>query len=174
MSSAIKNLSAYDASTIPDAQEFRFGIVVSEWHAEITHALYEGCAQTLSTHGAQTDNIEILQVPGTFELTAGARLLAGRHTLDAIICIGCVIQGETKHNEYINNAVATGLTSLSLATGVPCIYGVLTPNTETQAKDRAGGKYGNKGVEAAVTAIRMAAAKRGLGKTKNRIGFSQK
>lgn len=171
MSSTIKNLSTYDASSIPDAQEFRFGIVVSEWHADITHALYQGCAETLSKHGAQTDNIELLQVPGTFELTAGARLLAGRHTLDAIICIGCVIQGETKHNEYINNAVAGGLTSLTLATGVPCIYGVLTPNTEAQAQDRAGGKYGNKGVEAAVTALRMAAAKRGLGKTKNRIGF---
>ena len=171
MSSALKNLSSYDDSNVPEAKELKFGIVVADWHANITHALYQGCLDTLLKHGAEEDKIELLQVPGSFELTAGARLLAGRHTLDAIIAIGCVIQGETKHNDYINTAVANGLTSLSLATGVPCIYGVLTPNTEEQALDRAGGKYGNKGVEAAITAIRMAAMKKSMSKAKQRIGF---
>jgi 6,7-dimethyl-8-ribityllumazine synthase len=113
----------------------------------------------------------MVQVPGAFELTAAARILAGRETLDAVICLGCVIKGETKHNEYINQAVANGLTNLSLATGVPVIYGVLTPDTEQQALDRAGGKHGNKGVEAAVTAIRMAEIKKSYSKSAQRIGF---
>ena len=171
MSSAIKNLSTYSESDLPSAEEMKFGIVVSDWHPEITHALYEGCLETLTKHGAQEENLQVIQVPGSFELTAGARLLAGRHTLDAIICLGCVIQGETKHNEYINNAVASGLTSLTLGSGIPCIYGVLTPNTLEQAQDRAGGKYGNKGTEAAVTAIRMAGLKKSMAKSSKRIGF---
>jgi 6,7-dimethyl-8-ribityllumazine synthase len=173
MATAFKNLSSYDESNTPNASELKFGIVVSDWNAEITHALYQGCIDTLEKHGAIEDNIEIMQVPGAFELPAGARLLVGRHTLDAVICIGCVIQGETKHNEYINNAVASGLTSLSIGSGIPCVFGVLTPNTEEQAKDRAGGKHGNKGVEAAVTAIRMASLKKSLGKSKNQIGFGR-
>ncbi|MEO0341478.1 MAG: 6,7-dimethyl-8-ribityllumazine synthase [Bacteroidota bacterium] len=173
MASALKNLSSYNEDDIPKAEEMKFGIVVSDWNAKITHALYEACIDTLVKHGAKEDQIQVLQVPGAFELTAGARLLSGRHQLDAVICIGCVIKGETKHNEYINNAVASGLTSLGLATGVPAIYGVLTPNTEEQALDRAGGKHGNKGVEAAVTAIRMANLKKQLGSAKKPIGFGR-
>jgi 6,7-dimethyl-8-ribityllumazine synthase len=174
MASALKNLSVYDASNLPDASDLKFGIVVSDWNAEITHALYQGCIETLEKHGAQEENIQLVQVPGAFELTAGARLLVGRHTLDAVICIGCVIQGETKHNEYINNAVASGLTSLGIGSGIPCIYGVLTPNTEEQARDRAGGKHGNKGVEAAATAIQMAHLKKSLGRKNNQqIGFGR-
>jgi len=171
MASALKNLSTYDAAELPSAAEMRFGIVVSDWNEEITHALYQGCLDTLLKHGAEESNIHVAQVPGAFELTSAARLLTGRLTLDAIICLGCVIQGETKHNEYINNAVANGLTNLGIATGVPAIYGVLTPNDEQQAKDRSGGKLGNKGIEAAVTAIRMASLKKEYTQSAHRMGF---
>jgi 6,7-dimethyl-8-ribityllumazine synthase len=172
MASALKNLSEYDENALPSAETLRFGIAVADWNAKITHALYQGCLDTLLKHGAKEENIHVVQVPGSFELTSGARLLAGAHKLDAIIAIGCVIKGETNHNEYINNSVAMGLTNLSIATSVPCIFGVLTPNDEQQAIDRAGGKYGNKGVEAGATAIRMAALKIALQKgDKLKIGF---
>lgn len=171
MASALKNLSDYDEQNIPAADEMSFGIVVAEWNAAITHALYEGCYDTLIKHGAKAENIHTMQVPGSFELPAGARILTGKHSPDAVICLGCVIRGETAHNEYINHAVANGLVNLSIATGRPYIFGVLTPNDEQQALDRAGGKHGNKGVEAAVTAIRMAALKRGDKEGKRKIGF---
>ncbi|MBN8684676.1 MAG: 6,7-dimethyl-8-ribityllumazine synthase [Chitinophagales bacterium] len=170
MASALKNLSAYNPDNIPDASDMHFGIVVAEWNAEITHALYEGCYDTLLKHGVKAENIQTLQVPGSFELPAGARILSGKHKLDAVICLGCVIKGDTSHNEYINNAVANGLMNLSISTGRPYIFGVLTPNDQQQALDRAGGIHGNKGVEAAVTAIRMAALKT-EGTEKRKIGF---
>lgn len=173
MASALKNLSLYDEASIPSAETLTFGIVVADWNAHITHALYEGCYDTLIKHGAKAENIQVLQVPGSFELPAGARILVGQHIVDAVICLGCVIKGETNHNEYICNAVANGLVNLSIASGRPYIFGVLTPNDEQQALDRAGGKHGNKGVEAAVTAIRMAALKKGgvTGEGKRKIGF---
>ena len=172
MASALKNLSNYDEENLPSAKEMKFGVVVADWNQKITHALYEGCIDTLIKHEAEEENIHTAQVPGTFELTVAAKMLLQNKKLDAVICIGCVIKGETSHNEYINNAVSIGLTNLGLATGTPCIFGVLTPNDEQQALDRAGGKYGNKGVEAAVTAIRMAALKKDLKKKeKNKIGF---
>ncbi|MCP9237747.1 6,7-dimethyl-8-ribityllumazine synthase [Lewinella sp. JB7] len=171
MASARKNLSTYDDSTLPDAGPMTFGVIVADWNEDITHALYEGCYETLVKHGAKETNIHTVQVPGTFELPAAARILAGREKLDAIICLGCVIKGETKHDEYINNAVSQGLVNLSIATGKPCIFGVLTPNTHQQALDRAGGKHGNKGVEAAVTGIRMADLYRNSKVGKKSIGF---
>ena len=101
MASALKNLSEYDDQSLPDITDLKFGIVVSEWNKEITHALYEGCYDTLIKHGASADNIYTTQVPGAFELPVGAKMLAGRHRLDAVVCLGCVIKGETSHNEYI-------------------------------------------------------------------------
>ena len=172
MASQLKNLSAYDESSIPAADEMIFGIVVAEWNAKITHALYEGCVETLLQHGAKEENIHLAQVPGSFELPVGARILSGQHNLDAVICLGCVIKGETSHDEYINHAVATGLVNLGITTGKPYIFGLLTTNDEQQALERAGGKHGNKGVEAAVTAIRMAALKKGQkAGEKRKIGF---
>ena len=171
MASALKNLSTYDESNIPDASKLSFGVVVADWNKDITHELYRGCAETLEKHGALAENVHVVQVPGTFELPSAARILAGREKLHAVVCIGCVIKGETQHDEYINNAVAQGLVNLSIATGKPFIFGVLTPNTHEQAVDRAGGKYGNKGVEAAVTAIRMAELYRGANESKGGIGF---
>jgi 6,7-dimethyl-8-ribityllumazine synthase len=171
MASALKNLSSYDESTIPSAKEMSFGIVVSEWNKEITHALYEACYKTLIKHGAKKENIFTVQVPGTFELPAGAKILASGEKTDAVICLGCVIKGETSHNEYINNAVALALANMSIVSGKPFIFGVLTPNDKKQAIDRAGGKHGNKGVEAATTAIRMAELKNKYGSSKHKIGF---
>lgn len=171
MASALKNLSTYDDTNIPDAAELSFGVVVADWNRDITHKLYEGCVETLLKHGAKEENIHVVQVPGTFELPAGARILAGREKLHAVVCLGCVIKGETKHDEYINNAVSQGLVNLSVATGKPFIFGVLTPNTHEQAVDRSGGKYGNKGVEAAVTAIRMGALYVEKPEGKKTIGF---
>lgn len=172
MASALKNLSTYDEANMPSAADLSFGIVVSEWNSEITFALYEACKDTLLQHGAKAENIHVVQVPGTFELPVAAKMMMGRYKLDAIICIGCVIKGETSHNEYINQSVAMGLVNLGMASGIPCLFGVLTPNDEQQAKDRAGGKHGNKGVEAAATAIRMAALKRSMKHSKSTIGYS--
>jgi len=173
MASALKNLSTYNESDIPNAEEMTFGVVVAEWNAHITHALYEGCYDTLVKHGAKPENIYTMQVPGSFELTAGARILNGQQSVDAVICLGCVIKGETNHDEFINQAVAIGLTNLGLTTGKPHIFGLITTHDEQQALDRAGGKHGNKGVEAAVTAIRMASLKKTpiQGKVKRAIGF---
>jgi len=171
MASALKNLSTYDEKNLPSAESYVFGVVVSEWNAPITHALYDGCMGTLTKNGALEQNIHTVQVPGSFELPTGAKILTSTRRFDAIICIGCVIKGETKHEEYISHAVATGITGLSIATGLPVIFGMLTPNTEQQAKDRAGGKFGNKGVEAAITAIRMAALRHDLTKPAKTIGF---
>lgn len=171
MASALKNLSDYDDSNLPDARELSFGIVVADWNKDITHTLYQGCLDTLLKHGANEENIHVVQVPGAFELPSGGRILAGREKLHAVICLGCVIKGETQHDEYINNAVAQGLVNLSIATGKPFIFGLLTPNTHEQAVDRAGGKYGNKGVEAAATALRMAALYQEKSGGKKTIGF---
>jgi 6,7-dimethyl-8-ribityllumazine synthase len=171
MASALKNLSTYDESTLPDASELKIAIVVSEWHAHITHALYEGCYDTLIKHGVDPENIFTLQVPGSFELPIGARILSTKHTPDAVVCLGCVIKGDTDHNEYINQAVAQGLASLSIAMGRPFIFGLLTTNDEQQALDRAGGKHGNKGVECAIAAIRMGVLKKDSKEGKKPIGF---
>jgi 6,7-dimethyl-8-ribityllumazine synthase len=141
----------------------RFGIVVSEWNTEITEALYNGTKDTLLKFGTDSGNIIRRNVPGSFELTLGAQLLAERKEFDAIICIGVVIQGETKHFDFICDAVAHGITELNIKYNIPIIFGVLTPNTYQQAVDRAGGVHGNKGDEAAFTAIKMAALKKELG-----------
>lgn len=171
MASALKNLSTYDEKDLPEADHLQVGIVVSDWNSEITHALYKGCFDTLIKHGVKEDRIKTIQVPGAFELPVGAKMLVGQHKLDAVICLGCVIKGETSHNEYINNAVAMGLVTMGLASGKPFVYGVLTPNDEKQAKERAGGKHGNKGVEAAITALRMSGLKETIKGGMSKIGF---
>ena len=121
----------------------------------MTEALFSGAYQTLIQHGAQKKNIIRKNVPGSFELSLAAQWLAQEELIDAVICLGCVIQGETKHFDFICDAVAHGITNVSLKYNKPVIFGVLTPNTQQQALDRAGGKHGNKGDEAAITAIKM-------------------
>lgn len=133
----------------------RFGIVVSQWNTVITEALFQGAYKTLVANGAEEKKIKKKYVPGSYELTLGAQLFAQQKNIDAILCIGCVIQGETRHFDFICQAVATGLTDLNIKFNKPIIFGVLTTNTLQQAKDRSGGKHGNKGVEAALTAIKM-------------------
>lgn len=154
---ATTNLSAYDSRSIPDASKMRIGIVVSDWNIDITQALLDGAEKTLKKHGTKKKNILVRHVPGTFELTFGARIMAEFDYPDAVICLGCVIKGETPHFTYICQGVTQGITELNLGYDIPFIFGVLTTGTRQQAIDRAGGKYGNKGDEAAITAIKMAA-----------------
>lgn len=155
MASALKNLSSYDLEKIPDAKGKRYGIVVSEWNIEITNALCEGAYDTLLQHGCHEKDIIVYTVPGSFELSFGAKFIAEQEDVDAVICLGCVIQGETRHFDFICDAVAHGITQVSIEKGLPVIFGVLTTQTLEQAQARSGGKHGNKGVEAAVTAIKM-------------------
>lgn len=170
MASSQQNLSVFDASSLPDASTFRMGIVVAEWNSEITGALHQAALDTLIKNGVSEKHIHTIHVPGSFELTAGAKFIASRHKLDAVICLGCVIQGETRHFEFICQAVAQGLTNLSIMGNIPFIFGVLTTDTLEQAKDRSGGKHGNKGTEAAITAIKMAGLKSQEDKGR-KIGF---
>jgi 6,7-dimethyl-8-ribityllumazine synthase len=159
---ATANLSEYDPEKVPEASQFRFGIVVSDWNSDITFKLLNGAVTTLQKHGTLSDNILIRHVPGSFELTLGAQLIAEEEDIDAIICLGCVIQGETPHFTFICQGVAMGITQLNIDYNLPFIFGVLTTDNIQQAKDRAGGRLGNKGDEAAVTAIKMAALRKGL------------
>lgn len=156
MATQLKNLSDFSNTAIPSAAPYRFGIVVAEWNAKITGALYGGAYQSLVEHGAIVDNIFTYSVAGSFELISGADILLKHKELDAVICLGCVIQGETRHFDFICDAVANGVANVSLKYSKPVIFGVLTTDNEQQATDRAGGKHGNKGDEAAVTAIKMA------------------
>jgi 6,7-dimethyl-8-ribityllumazine synthase len=157
---ATRDLSDYDSTKIPDASGMRFGIVVADWNREVTGALLEGAVSTLRRHGVNDDDIVTRHVPGTFELTLGAQWLAEYDDLDGVICLGCVIQGETPHFTYICHGVTQGITQLNLDYNIPFIFGVLTTLTLQQALERAGGIHGNKGDEAAVTAIQMAALQR--------------
>ena len=158
------NLSDYDPDSVPDASKMRFGIVVSDWNREVTWSLLDGAVSTLIKHGTEERNIVVKHVPGSFELTLGAQFLAEYDDLDAVICLGCVIQGETPHFSYICQGVTQGITQLNMEYNIPFIFGVLTTNNQQQAADRAGGKHGNKGDEAAVTAIKMAALQRDMEK----------
>lgn len=152
-----KNLSDYNPENVPNAARMRFGIVVSDWNREITLSLLDGAVKTLRKHGAAEKNIIVKHVPGSFELTIGAQMVAEYLDVDAIICLGCVIQGETPHFTYICQGVTQGITQLNLEYNIPFIFGVLTVNNKQQASDRSGGVHGNKGDEAAITAIKMAA-----------------
>lgn len=172
MSSKNKNLSQYEKEDLPSGKDYVFGIVSTSYNSEITDSLRDACKQTLLENGVKSDNIYELSVPGAFELPQGARiLLSKRRSLDAVICLGCVIKGETKHDEYINYAVSNAIMQIGLSSGKPCIFGVLTPNDMEQAKARSGGKRGNKGVEAATTALRMAHLTNTEGLPSHKIGF---
>lgn len=154
MASSLKNLSEYKKTQL-DVQYARVGIVVSEWNEEITDAMAKGAIDTLLENGIEEEKISIKYVPGTFELALGAQLMASSLLLDAVICIGCVIQGETRHFDFICNASANAIARVNLDTDVPIIFSVLTTDNQQQAIDRAGGKHGNKGVEGAMTALKM-------------------
>ena len=157
------NLSEHDAAAVPSGKNFRIGVVVAEWNSEITMAMAEGAVDTLRQYEVSEENIRVIHVPGSYELTTGADLmLRADSSLDAVICIGCVIQGETRHFDFICEAVSQGLTNVSIKHEKPVIFSLLTTNNFEQAKNRAGGAHGNKGVEGAVTALKMAALRREL------------
>jgi len=154
-----KNVSEFNPADVPSAASLKIGIVVSSWNNEITEALFDGAYKTLLSAKCRRDNIFRIDVPGSFELPLGARVCFEKNKCDAVICIGCVIRGETPHFDYICQSVSKGIMDLNLEYGIPFVFGVLTCNNLKQAKDRAGGKLGNKGVEAAVTAVKMAVLK---------------
>ncbi len=156
------SLSDYNSSEIPDCSGLRIGIVCSEWNSQITSNLLSGAQETLLNHGVLAENITVRAVPGSFELPLSCQLLLENEYLDAVIAIGSVIKGETPHFDFVCQAVAQGIKDVGLKTGIPIIFGVLTDNTIEQSIDRSGGRLGNKGVEAAVTAIRMAFFRRSI------------
>lgn len=155
MATANHNLSNYDKTTIPNAKDLRFGIVVSEWNSEITEGLYNGAIAALKDCGAIRDNIIRIDVPGSFELVYGSKHMI-QQNVDAVIAIGCVIQGETKHFDFVCEGVTQGIKDLNVKYDTPVIFCVLTDNNRQQSLDRSGGIHGNKGVEAAIAAIKMA------------------
>jgi len=151
-----KNLSDYTQQNLPDARNMRIGLVVSAWNTQITEGMYTGAYHALLQNGVAEHNIYRLDVPGTFELTYGAKVLCDTQKYDAIVVIGCVIQGETRHFDFVCQGVTQGISHLNAIQNTPVIFCVLTDNNIQQSIDRSGGKHGNKGVEAAITAIQMA------------------
>lgn len=156
MATINKNLSDYDKNAVPNAKDFRFGIVVSEWNESITSGLYKGAIEALLENGVVKENIVSWDVPGSFELIYGSKKMLETQNVDAVIAIGSVIQGETKHFDFVCEAVAQGIKDLNVQTDIPVVFCVLTDNTLQQAIDRSGGIHGNKGTEAAIVAIKMA------------------
>lgn len=157
-----ENHPVHDLSLLPDAKGMRFGIVVSKWNGDITAALEKGAVETLIRAGVAEKEIEIIRVPGSFELPLGGQLLASTGRVDAVILLGCVIKGETRHFDYVCLGVTQGTMELNLKYNIPFIFGVLTTGNRIQAQERAGGRLGNKGTEAALAAIEMAALKRSI------------
>ena len=155
MATANKNLSDYDKTTIPNAKNFRFGIVVSEWNDTVTEDLFKGAFDALVDCGATPENILRWNVPGSFELIYGSKKMQTQN-VDAVIAIGSVIQGETKHFDFVCEGVSQGIKDLNVLHDTPVIFCVLTDNNLQQAIDRSGGIHGNKGTEAAIAAIKMA------------------
>lgn len=151
------NLSEYDPTALPDGSKYRIGVIAAEWNPEVTDAMLAGAVETLRSNGVKEENIVVRRVPGTFELTSASDMMLRYANVNAVICIGCVIQGETRHFEFICQAVSQGLTNVALKHERPVIFSVLTTNTMEQALERAGGRHGNKGVEGAVAALKMLA-----------------
>ncbi len=157
MATSEKNLSDVKVTKSQKVSSLKIGIVVSEWNEQVTESLFSGAHKLLTESGVLRENIERLNVPGSFELSLGSQWMAERKEIDAVICLGCVIQGETRHFDFICDAVANGITNVGLKYNKPVIFGVLTTDNLKQALDRAGGKHGNKGDEAAATALGMLA-----------------
>lgn len=156
MATVNKNLSVYDKNTVPKAKNFRFGVVVAEWNEAITEGLYNGAEQAFLENNVPSEHIIRWNVPGSFELVYGCKKMLQTQNVDAIIAIGCVIQGQTKHFDFVCEGVTQGIKDLNVQTDIPVIFCVLTDNTMQQSIDRSGGIHGNKGTEAAIAAIKMA------------------
>ncbi|PZX92959.1 6,7-dimethyl-8-ribityllumazine synthase [Flavobacterium aquariorum] len=156
MATVNKNLSDYDKNTVPNAKDFRFGIVVSEWNDTITEGLYNGALAALLENEVPPHHIIRWNVPGSFELIYGSKKMLQTQNVDAVIAIGCVIQGQTKHFDFVCEGVTQGIKDLNVQTDIPVIFCVLTDDNIQQSIDRSGGIHGNKGTEAAIAAIKMA------------------
>ena len=157
MATALQNLSSYDPFAVPEGKGKRIGIVVSDWNTVVTGNLLKGAIETLVKFGVAENDIIVEHVPGSFELTYGAKILIEKANVDSVIILGCVIQGETPHFTFVCDSVTQGTTDLNIKQNVPVIFGLLTTNTLDQAKARSGGRHGNKGDEAAITALKMIA-----------------
>lgn len=162
MATALKYQTEYDMENIPSAESMKFGVVVAEWNGTITERLGDGAINMLKHLGAQEANIKKIYVPGSFELVGGCKMVAQYAGVDAVIAIGAVIQGETKHFKYVCQGVTQGITDLNSQGEIPVIFGVLTTEDFEQAFERAGGKLGNKGEDCAIAAVKMVALKREL------------
>lgn len=171
MATANKNLSNYDKNKLPNAKDFRFGIVVSEWNDHITNGLFKGAQEALLDCGILPENIIRWDVPGSFELIYGAKKMIESQKIDAVITIGCVIKGETMHFEFVCEGVTQGIKDLNIGSDVPVIFCLLTDNNEQQSIDRSGGVHGNKGTEAAIAAIKMADLRRKANTRTEKMGF---
>ena len=156
MATQYQNLSDYNPENVPDASGMRFAIIISEWNPAVTEKLKEGAYNTFLKHGTKPENIRVVYVPGSFELVYATKRIMGSLRPDAIIGLGCVIRGDTPHFDYVCSGVTQGFAQLNAEGDIPCIFGLLTTDTLQQAADRSGGKCGNKGDEAAITAIKMA------------------
>ncbi len=171
MATAGKNLSAYDKETLPNIEGWKFGIVVSEWNEEVTQGLLYGAKTALLDLGLKGEDLIIKDVPGSYELPLAAQFLFSATDVDAVICLGSVIQGETKHFDFVCEAVSQGVKDVGLKFNKPCIFGVLTDNTMEQAVARSGGEHGNKGTEAAIAAVKMVDLLKSFGKGKSKLGY---
>ena len=162
MATKNSNLSAYNIDKVPNGADFKIGIVVSEWNESITSNLLQGAHDTLTKHGVKAPNIIVQYVPGSFELPLGAQFILEEKQVDAVIALGSVIQGETKHFDFVCHAAANGIKDIGLKYNKTVIFGVLTDNNMQQAIDRSGGKHGNKGIECAVACLKMIAIQKHL------------
>ena len=171
MATTGKNLSHYDKDQIPDASSMKFGIVVSEWNDNITNGLLEGAISALKDNGAKDENITVKYTPGSFELALASQYLLEHTDVDGVVALGSVIQGETKHFDFVCHGVTQGVMDVSLKYNKPVIFGVLTDNTMQQAIDRSGGKHGNKGIECAIACIKMIGLKRDISAPPHKMGF---
>lgn len=155
MATAYHNLSSYDPATVPNGEDMKVGIVVSEWNENITRAMLDGAYNTLRKHGVKEENILVDFVPGSFELIFGAKHLVENKEIDAVITIGSVVRGDTPHFDYVCSGVTQGIADMNIRYDIPFIFGLLTTDNMQQAEERAGGKHGNKGDECAITALKM-------------------
>ncbi|HRN95469.1 MAG: 6,7-dimethyl-8-ribityllumazine synthase [Chitinophagales bacterium] len=155
MAGKLKSTTESEALNFPNASDYLIGIVVSEYHAEICEKLKKAAVSTLKKAGVSTKNIIVKNAPGAYEIPLAARWLFDAGDFDAIICLGCVIKGDTEHDFYINDAIAKQLMAMSVQDDTPYVFGILTVNNHQQAADRAGGKLGNKGEECAIAALKM-------------------
>ena len=171
MATSGKNLSKIESFSITNPDQLKIGIVIAEWNSKITNRLLDGANEALEHSGIKKDNIQIHYVPGTFELPLGAQYLLDKNTVDGVICIGCVIQGETKHFDYVCQGATNGIMSMGLRYNKPATFCVLTDENEQQSIERSGGKHGNKGIECAISCLKMIELKKQINAPDQKIGF---